>query len=75
MQYITKLAKSQSQKPRSPLTQYMYNVMYPVGARVRTVKNLLKIYPAHKIVLRGLCHNLQPLKGSLTRDFQLQVFS
>ncbi len=34
----------------------------------------LKIPPVHKIVLRSLCQNLQPFKGSLTRDFQVQVF-
>ncbi len=41
MQYITKLATSQSQKPRfPPLPQPKYNVMcYPVDAPVRTVKN------------------------------------
>ncbi len=33
-----------------------------------------KISPVHKIVLQGLCQKLQPLKGSLSRDFQLQVF-
>ncbi len=34
---------------------------------MRTVKN-------PPIVLRGLCQNLQPFKGRMTRDFQLQVF-
>jgi hypothetical protein len=54
MQYIANLAKSQSQKPRSPLPQNI-NVMYSVDARMRTVK----IPPVHKIVLRGLIQNLQ----------------
>ncbi len=55
MQYITKLSisTSQSQKHRSPLPPE-YKVMYPVDAHVRTVK----IPPVHKIVLRGVCHNL-----------------
>ncbi len=57
MQYISKLAMSQSQKPQSPLPQ-KYKVMYPVDARVQTVK----IPPEHKKVLQSLCQNLQPYK-------------
>ncbi len=53
MQYITKLVMPQSQKPRSSLSKY--KVMYPVDASVQTVK-------VHKIVLRGICQNLQPYK-------------
>jgi hypothetical protein len=59
MQYITKLSisTSQSQKQRSPLPP-KYKVMYPLDAHVRTVK----IPAVHKIVLRGICQNLQPYK-------------
>jgi hypothetical protein len=55
MQY--KLATSQSQKPRSPLPQNII-ICTLQTARERTVK----IPPVHKIVLQGLCQNLQPYK-------------
>ncbi len=59
MQYITKLAMSQSQKSETSVPDPpKYNIMYPVDARVQTVK----IPPVQKIVLRGICQNLQPYK-------------
>jgi hypothetical protein len=44
---------SLSQPPSSKI-----KVMYPEDASVRSVK----ISPVHKIVLQGLCQNLQPYK-------------
>jgi hypothetical protein len=68
--YITKLATSQkSQKPRSPLSQNIILCTLMTLACGR-----LKFILYHNIVLRGLWKNLQPFKGSLTRDFLLQVF-
>ncbi len=54
MQYVTKLATLQSKKP-GPLPP-KYNAMCLIDERVWTIK----IPPEHKIVLRGLCQNLQP---------------
>jgi hypothetical protein len=68
MQYITKLEKSQSQKPRSPLLQNI-NVMYFVDARVQTVK----IPPVHKIVLRGLIQNLQTYKVLVNKKIHFHL--
>jgi hypothetical protein len=50
MQYITRLGMSQSQKPWSPPPPPRnYYMMYPLDARVRTIK----ISPVHKILLTG----------------------
>ncbi len=48
------VTKSETQDPLPP----KYKVKYPEDASVRSVK----ISPAHKIVLQGLCQNLQPFK-------------
>jgi hypothetical protein len=56
LQYITKLALSKDRNHGSPPPKY--KVMYPEDASVRSVK----ISTACKIVLQGLCQNLQPYK-------------
>jgi hypothetical protein len=56
MHYITKPAMLQSQKPGPPPPNN--KVKYPQDVSVWTVKISL----VHKVVLRGLCQNLQPYK-------------
>jgi hypothetical protein len=58
MQYITKLATLQSKKTLSPSP-------YPIDERVWTIK----ISPEHKIVLRGLCQNLQPYNSCKQKKY------
>jgi hypothetical protein len=60
MQYISKLATSQSKKPRSPFPKY--EVMYPVDAHMQTVKisSVQKIvrYMSEFTALYGPCEQI-----------------
>ncbi len=58
MQYIPKLAMSQSQKPRSSLSPKIWSTLKSEDASVRSVK----ISPVHSKVLQGLVRIYSPIR-------------